>query len=240
MLAGGFRLRHWFHASVPFLGLIAIWKVHSASWSSLTVRRDRRPDRLPSREDPALQLSVCGGVQWCHFRTSLLLLQGNKFPLHPSINPLCGFTDAWRLQSEQASQLFSVCVLRVVCAEMRLVDSFYWNETDSEGSYNQNMFLPYLLNRWTLCNQTRYGDVSKLSFWARAPAKRLSIFMVKVTVRACTVMFLPYLLNCWTFCNQTQYGDVSSWARVLSKRLVCYLHGHCHSEDSHNQNMFLP
>ena len=41
-LAGGFRSRHWFHASVPFLGLIAIWKVHSASWSSLTVRRDMR------------------------------------------------------------------------------------------------------------------------------------------------------------------------------------------------------
>ena len=57
-LAGGFRSRHWFHASVPFLGLIAIWKVHSASWSSLTVRTDRRgyhPKKI-------LHCSVCGAI----------------------------------------------------------------------------------------------------------------------------------------------------------------------------------
>ena len=85
-LAGGFRSRHWFHASVPFLGLIAIWKVHSASWSPLTVRRDRRTDRLPSREDPALQLSVvvCSGAISGHLCS---YLKGANLHCIPLSNP---------------------------------------------------------------------------------------------------------------------------------------------------------
>ena len=32
-----------------------------------------------------------------------------------------------------------------------------------------------------------------------------------------------YLLSCWTFCNQTWYGDATSWMRLSSRRLVCFL-----------------
>ena len=60
----------------------------------------------------------------------------------------------------------------------------------------------FLLNCWTFCNQTCYGDASS---WARVSWKMIgfAVFMFKATVRAhrCD-FFLPYLLNCWSFCNQ--------------------------------------
>ena len=89
-------------------------------------------------------------------------------------------------------RLHQCVVLKVkVTAKVQIVNEF------SSG--------PCLLNCWTFCNWAWYGDASS---WARVSCEKnwLTLFKVKVTVRASMIrilLFLPYPLNSCSFCSHT-------------------------------------
>ena len=76
------------------------------------------------------------------------------------------------------------------------------------------LFLLYLLNCWSVCNQTWFVRTASYA-GASCGRNEITAFKVKVTAKVQIVsecLFEQYLLNHITFCYQTWYANAASWA----------------------------
>ena len=100
------------------------------------------------------------------------------------------------------------------------------------------LFLLYLLNFWSICNQTWFDGTSPKS---RAACENcIAVFKVKVTAKDQNInewLSRSCLLNHLTFCYQTWYDDASLWNRVSYRKIVFYLQGQGHSKGWYDQYM---
>ena len=100
------------------------------------------------------------------------------------------------------------------------------------------LFLPYLLNCTTVCNQTWFQtwfDNTTLGFRLGLIVQHhklgvvwknwISVFPVKITAKVQNVSewLLGWcFLNCRSFCYQTLYGDAAAWTKVSWGKLLFF------------------
>ena len=87
------------------------------------------------------------------------------------------------------------------------------------------LFLLYLLNFWSICNQTWLDSTASEArvSWGK---NCISGFKVKVTVMVQDIskcLSVWYLLNCRSFWYPTWYGNAASWIRVPCRKNNCLL-----------------
>ena len=83
----------------------------------------------------------------------------------------------------------------------------------------------YLLNRWSFCNQTWYGDATS---WTRVSCKKIDLLSSSSRSQWGLIwsniwLFLTYLLNWWSFLHPTLVGwhIIISWRGVFLLSLFC-------------------
>ena len=146
---------------------------------------------------------------------------------HPSVCPsVCVSHFVWTMSPEPLNRfkpnLVWWCILTRWCVIQKNWFNIFNVKVTLRGYIIKIwLFLRYLLNCRSVCNQTWFvsaASEAKSVLWKNW----VTAFKVKVTAKVQNVsecLSKWYLLNCWTFYNQIWHDDASSWARLSYKKI---------------------